>query len=66
MRRCEDSYELWTREYVFGLERYLLDKITEMDDDRLPSEMPMDTIVLDVGAGDGRLAYFLRRAMGEI
>ena len=27
---------------------------------------PMETIILDVGAGDGRLSYFLRCAMGEI
>jgi hypothetical protein len=63
MRRREDSYELWTREYIFGLANYLLQRIDEMNsvlsDD-------VDTTILDVGAGDGRLIYFLRRAMTEI
>mmetsp|Transcript_23575 Transcript_23575/g.38270 ORF Transcript_23575/g.38270 Transcript_23575/m.38270 type:complete len:234 (+) Transcript_23575:2-703(+) len=30
------------------------------------STPPIETIILDVGAGDGRLVYFLRRAMEEI
>ena len=63
MRRREDSYELWTREYIFGLAKYLLDRIAEMD--RQQGAQQTDTIILDVGAGDGRLAYFLRRAMKE-
>jgi hypothetical protein len=61
---AEDScYELWTREYIFGLAQYLLDRITAMDRN---GHGPMETIILDVGAGDGRLSYFLRCAMGEI
>jgi len=60
MRRREDSYELWTRDYISGLARYLLDRIDDMD-----HSSPKETIVLDVGAGDGRLAYFLRQGMEE-
>ncbi|KAL7539391.1 hypothetical protein ACHAWF_006396, partial [Thalassiosira exigua] len=63
LRRREDSYELWTKEYVFGLAKYLLDRVAELDG---ADEEPTETVVLDVGAGDGRLAYFVRRAMREI
>ena len=67
MRRREDSYELWTKEYIFGLAQYLLDRIAEMNRHSASSStVPVKTIILDVGAGDGRLAYFLRRAMKEI
>ena len=31
MRGRDDSHELWRREYVRGLARYLLDRIGEMD-----------------------------------
>lgn len=64
MRKREDSYELWTREYIFGLAAYLLKRIKEMDHNS--TTIPKETIILDVGAGDGRLAYFLRRAMNEL
>lgn len=63
MRRREDSYELWTKDYIFGLANYLLKRIEEMNKQ---SAGDVETIVLDVGAGDGRLIYFLRRAMNEI
>lgn len=62
MRKREDSYELWTREYIFGLAAYLLKRIKEMDH----NSTTIPTIILDVGAGDGRLAYFLRRAVNEL
>ena len=65
MRKREDSYELWTREYIFGLAAYLLKRIKEMYHNN-SSTIPKETILLDVGAGDGRLAYFLRRAMNEL
>jgi len=64
MRKREDSYELWTREYIFGLAAYLLKRIKEMDHNS--STIQKETIILDVGAGDGRLAYFLCRAMNEL
>jgi len=70
MRRREDSYELWTKDYVFGLAQYLLDRIAEMDrhaaSSSTQSTPPTETIILDVGAGDGRLVFFLRKAMKEI
>ena len=65
MRRREDSYELWTRDYIFGLAQYLHDRTIELDRNRT-SPFHGETIILDVGAGDGRLAYFLRRAMSEL
>lgn len=63
MRRREDSYELWTKDYIFGLATYLLERIEEMNNHSTDN---IETTVLDVGAGDGRLIYFLRRAMNEI
>ena len=63
MRRREDSYELWSYDYIFGLAQYLLDRIKSLDDS---VSAPVNTTILDVGAGDGRLIYFLRRAMQEI
>jgi hypothetical protein len=63
MRRREDSYELWTFDYIFGLAQYLLDRIKAMDS---AESAPVKTTILDVGAGDGRLIYFLRRSMHEI
>ena len=63
MRRREDSYELWTKDYIFGLANYLLQRIEEMNEQ---SACELETTILDVGAGDGRLIYFLRRAMKEI
>jgi len=68
MRRREDSYELWTKDYIFGLAGYLLERMDEMNrrSDLAFTTPPIETIILDVGAGDGRLVYFLRRAMEEI
>ena len=63
MRRRDDSYELWTKDYIFGLANYFLQRIKEMNNE---SGHDKDTTILDVGAGDGRLIYFLRRAMKEI
>ena len=64
MRRREDSYELWTKDYIFGLANYLLQRIEDMNKESDHDDI--ETTVLDVGAGDGRLVYFLRRAMKEI
>lgn len=63
MRRREDSYELWTKDYIFGLAHYLLQRIDELDNE---SRCNIDTVILDVGAGDGRLIYFLHRAIKAI
>ena len=50
---CEEAniYQMWTEEYVHGLGDYLLDRTSEFDG---------DTVVLDVGAGDGLLVHFLK------
>ena len=63
MRRREDSYELWNYDYIFALANYLLDRIKALDS---VESAPLQTTILDVGAGDGRLVYFLRRAMHQI
>lgn len=63
MRRREDSYELWNYDYIFALANYLLDRIKALDS---VESAPVQTTILDVGAGDGRLVYFLRRAMHQI
>ena len=63
MRRREDSYELWNYDYIFALANYLLDRIKALDSVK---SAPVQTTILDVGAGDGRLVYFLRRAMHQI
>lgn len=56
---CEkrNVYQVWTREYVEQLGRYLLGRTEAFDG---------HTIVLDVGAGDGLLAHFLRESFEEI
>jgi hypothetical protein len=50
---CEkaDVYQLWTQEYVAHLGRYL---------QQTADSWPGDTVILDVAAGDGLLAHFLR------
>jgi len=53
---CEkrNIFQVWTREYVEMLGRYLLK--------RTAAHHNGDTIVIDVGAGDGLLAHFLRES----
>jgi hypothetical protein len=50
---CEEAgvYQLWTRDYIENLGKYLLKRTAAFGG---------ETIVLDVGAGDGLLAQFLR------
>lgn len=54
---CEEGniYEFWTKEYVDKLASYLLDRSEEYDEG--------NTVVMDVGAGDGTLAFFLRQSL---
>lgn len=49
---CEqaDAYQLWTKEYIAGLGDYVWQRAQERE-----------TIVVDVGAGDGLLINFLRQ-----
>lgn len=51
---CEeaDVYQLWTKEYIEALGEYLLKRTASFGG---------ETVVLDVGAGDGLLAQSLRR-----
>lgn len=52
---CEeaDIYQFWTRDYVEQLGRYLLKRSLSFDSAK-------ETVILDVGAGDGVLAQLLR------
>jgi hypothetical protein len=54
---CEDAdiYQFWTREYIDLLGRYVLE--------RSMLQPTRETIILDVGAGDGILAQLLREFM---
>ena len=53
---CEEYniFEFWTEDYVVKLASYLQDRCDEVDG---------HTIILDVGAGDGTLAHFLKEAI---
>lgn len=50
---CEDAgiYQFWTRDYVEQMGRYLLQRA---------ASTARETVILDVGAGDGLLAQLLR------
>lgn len=55
---CEERgiYQVWTKEYVELLARYLLKRTNEFQG---------ETVVLDVGAGDGLLSKYLQFAIGD-
>ena len=55
---CEryDIYQLWTRDYIDGLAAYLLHRSQRHSG---------DTLVLEVGAGDGFLSQLLREAFAS-
>ena len=55
---CEECniYQLWTREYIDGLADYILERTQRNDG---------ETIVLDVGAGDGFLAQLLQESFNS-
>ena len=50
---CEEAniYEVWTSDYIFALSSYLFDRSNE------------DTLIIEVGAGDGLLSKFLLGSM---
>lgn len=58
---CEEAgiYQLWTREYVQALGEYLLHRTEQFHRDH-DTTGGGETIVLDVGAGDGLLCEHLR------
>lgn len=47
-------YEVWTREYIEALSSYLLERSKELDG---------STVIVEVGAGDGLLSYFLNECL---
>ena len=51
---CEEinMWPFWTREYINTLATYLLDRSSCCEE--------KETIILEIGAGDGRLSHFLR------
>ena len=55
---CERAglYEFWTHEYCSALASYLLMRATGFGG---------DTVVVDIGAGDGMLTHFLRSALSD-
>ncbi|MGK3736155.1 MAG: hypothetical protein ACI8RD_007515 [Bacillariaceae sp.] len=69
---CQEAnfYQLWSREYVKHLGDYLLDRTasrrSEAHTNNTEEGMPMisqDTVILDIGAGDGVLMHCLRDYM---
>ena len=57
---CDDAniYEFWNEEYVRSLSNYLMERCQE-----LHNQDDKDVVIVDVGAGDGILAQYLREKM---
>jgi hypothetical protein len=49
-----DIYQLWTKEYIDGIGDYLQDRVQSFDG---------DTVILDIGAGDGLLGHLIRQKL---
>jgi hypothetical protein len=62
---CEERniYQLWTREYVQRLASYLLERTKDGHHDNDMSLLGRETVIIDMGAGDGLLAEQLQLAM---
>ncbi len=58
---CDDAdiYEFWTDEYVVELSKYLMQRYQDLSIETEDKEI----VIVDVGAGDGVLAQFLREKM---
>ena len=54
-------FEIWTKEYINAFGDYLAQRVQELGGTK---ENP--TVVLEIGAGDGRLTHFLQQKMNEI
>jgi hypothetical protein len=54
-------FEIWTKEYINALGEYLTQRVKELSGTK---ENP--TVILEVGAGDGRLIHFLQEKMNEL
>lgn len=59
---CEQGniYEFWTQEYIDGLASYLLDRTA------IASKQGKETLILEVGAGDGMLSKHLMKSLDVI
>jgi hypothetical protein len=59
---CEQRnlYQLWTRDYVEQLATYLMERATDAREIEL-----RETVIIDMGAGDGLLAEQLQLAMSK-
>jgi len=62
---CEASgtYEFLTSDFVNLLAKYLIDRVELLQRAQLKKKVVK---ILEVGAGDGRLTYFLREAMADL
>lgn len=54
-------FEFWTKEYIHALSTYLAQRVEALGG---TEENP--TVILEVGAGDGRLTHFLQEKMNEL
>jgi len=65
---CENVgiYEFWTLEYVTAFKNYLMKRCRELKevDTSRNGRKKKDVVILDVGAGNGILAHFIREYMG--
>ncbi len=59
------TFELWNEEYLNGLAEYLAQSITRLDlTTEGDSEEPI--VILEAGAGDGRLTHFLQQKLDRL
>ena len=56
----KNIFEIWTKEYINAFGNYLAQRVEELGGTK---ENPI--IILEVGAGDGRLTHFLQQKMNE-
>jgi hypothetical protein len=54
-------FEIWTKEYINSLSNYLKDRIKELGGSK---KTPIT--ILEVGAGDGRLAHFIQERLNKV
>jgi hypothetical protein len=54
-------FEIWTKEYIHAFGSYLAQRVEELGG---TEENP--TVILEVGAGNGRLTHFLQEKMNEL
>ena len=57
----EHIFEIWTKEYIHAFVSYLAKRVEELGGTK---EFP--TVILEVGAGNGRLTHFLSEKLNEL